>query len=270
MSRSNSAQQQRSNGFSFTKAVRRKQLIRLALAGPSGSGKTEGALALARAFAGPAGKIAVIDTEHDSALVYADRYDFDHLSLTPPYTTARYLEAFRAAVDAKYDVLVIDTISHQWVGTGGILARKDELDSRGREGGGDGASRNGFANWMPFTREHERFREAIMHAPIHVIATMRSKSDYVLEQDERGRQVPKKVGMAPIQREGFEYEFTTVLDLGMDHLATVTTTGKDRTRIFAGQMVDLLDVRVGARLREWAEAGDQQPSSSGGSLSLEP
>jgi len=237
----------------FTKASRQTAKLKLAVAGPSGSGKTLGALALAHALA-PTGKVALIDTENHSASLYGDKYSFDVLDLEPPYTSARYLEAMRAAIDAGYDVLIIDSLSHQWNGDGGILPRKEEMDKR--------PGSNSYTNWATFTKEHTSFVAAILHLPIHVIATLRAKQDYVLETNDKGKQQPKKVGLAPVQREGLEYEFTTVFDVQMDHRATVS---KDRTGLFSDELVNLVDSRTGKRLVAWlatAKPADAVPDKA--------
>lgn len=223
----------------FKKATRTAVKLKIGLQGPSGSGKTLGALALAKALAN-GGKIAVIDTENGSASLYADKWDFDVLELDPPYTSRRYQDAIRAAMDAGYAVVVIDSLTHQWAGEGGILARKETSDAR--------PGTNSFTNWAPFTKEHEQFKASILHAPVHVIATMRTKQEYALGENSKGKQVPKKMGMAPIQREGFEYEFSVAFELQMDHRATAS---KDRTGLFDGELVDLLDGSVGKRLLTW-------------------
>lgn len=229
--------------FAFKKATREAVKLKLAIAGPSGSGKTLGALSLAKGLAG-AGRIALIDTENGSASLYGDRYEFDVLNLAPPFTSKRYEQALSAAVEAGYDVIVIDSLSHQWNGEGGILARKEEMDKR--------PGSNSYTNWATFTKEHTAFLSTILHLPAHVIATLRSKQDYVLETNEKGKQQPKKIGMAPVQREGLEYEFSAVFDVQMDHRATAS---KDRTGLFEGELVDLLDAKVAKRLVAWLASG---------------
>lgn len=223
----------------FTPATRRAVKLKLAIQGPSGSGKTLGALALAHGLAA-GGKIAVIDTENGSASLYAERFAFDTLDLRPPYTSARYLEAITAAAEAGYAVVVIDSLSHEWVGEGSILSRKESDDAR------PGA--NSYTNWGKYTKEHEGFKAGILGAPIHVIATMRAKQDYILETNEKGKQQPRKIGLAPIQREGMEYEFTTVWEVQMTHHAT---TSKDRTGLFGEEAVDLCSPALPKRLLAW-------------------
>src|SRR5262245_42550212 len=113
--------------LAFKRAERKAIKIKIAVSGPSGAGKTLGALALAQ---GLGQRIALIDTENGSASTYSDRYAYDVLELDAPFTSARYRDAINAAIEAGYDVLVIDSLSHQWAGPGGILARKEEMDKR--------------------------------------------------------------------------------------------------------------------------------------------
>lgn len=214
--------------MTFVKAERKQHKPKLALTGPSGAGKTYSALLIA---SGMGNRIAVIDTENGSASLYANMdkgplkgLAFDVLELEPPYTIDKYVRAIEAAQAEKYDVLVIDSISHAWAGEGGLLSKKEALDQRGG---------NSYTNWAGITKEHEQFKARILNADIILICTMRSKQDYVLEVNEKGKSAPKKVGMAPIQRDGMEYEFTTVFDLAMDHNAVAS---KDRTSMFDGQV----------------------------------
>jgi superfamily II DNA or RNA helicase len=152
----------------FKKAERKKAKLKIAITGPSGSGKTYSALQLAT---GLGKKIALIDTENDSASLYADRFEFDTLNIEPPFTIKKYLEAMKAAQAGGYDVLVIDSLSHAWAGEGGILERKSAKDNQGG---------NSYTNWAQFTKEHEEFKSALLYADIHVIGNMRSKQDYVM------------------------------------------------------------------------------------------
>ena len=223
----------------FAPATRRAVKLKLAVEGPSGAGKTRGALALATGLA-QGGRVAVIDTENGSASLYADQVRFDALEIRPPYLTEKYQAAVQAAIAGGYAALVIDSISHQWDGDGGILQRKEETDARGG---------NHFSNWAPFTKEHNAFRALLLQAPIHVVATMRSKMAYSQETTEgkKGTSI-KKLGLQPIQRDGMEYEFTLAFDVQMDHRAAAS---KDRTGLFAEGLVDLLDPTVPAQLVEW-------------------
>jgi hypothetical protein len=232
--------------MTFKKAERKQAKLKIALTGPSGSGKSFSALLMASAIGK---RIAVIDTENGSASLYADiskgplsGIEFDVLNLEPPYTIQKYTEAIEAAEKAGYDVLVIDGISPAWAGEGGLLSKKEALDQRGG---------NSYTNWAGITKEHEIFKARLLNCDIHLICTMRSKQDYVLEVNEKGKSAPKKVGMAPIQRDGMEYEFTTVFDLAMDHNAVAS---KDRTSLFDGQIFKPT-AETGKRIMAWLMGG---------------
>jgi hypothetical protein len=224
------------------KAEKKRVKLKMGIEGPSGSGKTWSALALAKNL-WPGAKVCVIDTENSSSELYADEFEFDILPLSAPFHTDKYIAYINAAAKAGFDVAIVDSISHQWDGDGGILRRKEELDARGG---------NSFTNWAKFTPEHTRFKDAIVQAQIHIICTLRNKQEYILETNDKGKQIPKKVGTASIQRDGFEYEFSLNFKLQMDHKAEVT---KDRTGLFDGQLLNLADSSVSDRLRVWLESG---------------
>ena len=226
----------------FTKATRTKSKLRIALQGPSGSGKTYGALLIAK---GIGGKIAVIDTERESASLYTDIVDFDALSLDPPYSPERFLEAIKAAEKSGYDILVIDSITHEWSGSGGCLDI-NEATARAKYKG------NTWSAWSDTTPRHRAFLDAIVGSPLHVIATMRSKTE-TAQSTDGGKTKVVKLGTKAEQREGAEFEFTTVLDLVHDgYFATVS---KDRTRIFAGKDPKPITTETGVLLREWLDSG---------------
>jgi hypothetical protein len=227
--------------MAFARATRRRVHLKIGIMGPSGSGKTYGALQLAFGLAGPGGRVAVIDTENGSASLYAHLGAYDVMEVAAPFTVARYVAAIDEAASAGYDVLLIDSISHAWAGEGGLLNLKESLDARGG---------NTFANWAKVSPLHEQFKSALVKAPLHVIVTMRSKQDYVMQEDGKGKMVPVKVGLTPIQREGFEYELSLVFDLSMSHEAMVS---KDRTGLF-DSIVGRLSPEHGRRLREWLES----------------
>lgn len=225
------------------KAEKRQVKLKLGIQGPSGSGKTWGALALAKNL-WPEAKVMVLDTENESASLYADNFAFDTIPLDPPFESSRYEACIDYAVNNGYDVLIMDSVTHQWDGEGGILLRKNELDKR--------PGSNSYTNWNSFTPEHTQFVEKIKQAPIHVIATMRSKQDYALEQGNNGKSKPVKLGFAPIQREGFDYEFTLVFDVQMDHKAVAI---KNRTGLFGDKPLNLADEKVAKAIKGWLENG---------------
>jgi hypothetical protein len=225
------------------KASRSAMKIKVLLTGPSGSGKTMSSLLFAHGLV-PGGKILVIDTEDGSSNLYADHADlrgieYDVVEIKAPYLIAKYSKALELGRDQKYDVIIVDSISHAWAGEGGLLDKKQSLDSR--------PNTNSFTNWASVSKEHEHFKSLIIHSSSHIVATARSKQDYVVEQNDKGKSVPRKVGLAPIQREGIEYEFTTVFDIGMDHQFAVS---KDRTGLFDG-IIKKMDVSTGAQFSAW-------------------
>jgi len=201
----------------FKKAVRESAKLRLALTGPAGSGKTYSSLQIAK---GLGGKIAMIDTERGSGALYANICDYDVLRIDPPFEPKKFLEGIKAAEEAGYDVLIIDSLSHAWAGDGGILT----IHARTAK-----ATRNSFDAWREVTPLHNQLVDAILASSCHVLVTLRTKTGYEVIT-ENGKTKVSKVGLAPIQRECLEYEFTCVLDLSVEgHIATAS---KDRTGLF--------------------------------------
>ncbi len=196
----------------FQKATKKRAKLRLAIDGPSGAGKTYTALVAAKALGG---KIAVIDTERGSASLYSDKFDFDVAELNK-FSPQAYIDLIEGAEQAGYDVIVIDSLSHAWEGEGGALDMADAAKTR---------NQNSFTAWKDVTPLHRKLVDAMLQSKCHIIATMRSKTEYILEAVERnGRttQVPRKVGMAPVQRQGMEYEFTVVCDMDTDHNISIS------------------------------------------------
>lgn len=213
--------------------------------GPSGSGKTYGALLVASGLTDDFSKVAVIDTEHNSAALYAHLGAFNTLSLTAPFTPEKYIQATQICEKEGMDVIIIDSASHEWEGVGGIL------DIHGSMSG------NSFTAWSKVTPRHNAFVQTIMQSPCHIITTVRSKQEYVLV-DKNGRQVPEKVGMKGVQREGLDYEMTIMFELDVKHN---TTAPKDRTSLFAGKPEFRLSKGVGEQIRAWCAQGDPQKAN---------
>jgi len=225
----------------FKPATKDKIKLKLAITGVSGSGKTYSALILARGIAGPGGKIAIADTENGSSVLYSHLTKFDVATMHPPFTVSKYIAAIDSAANNGYDIIILDTISQEWSGEGGILEQKSEVDERGG---------NQFTNWRRFTADHNKFLSTMLHCPIHLIACIRSKQDYVMTPDDKGKLAPRKVGLAPVQREGIEYEFSAVFDVDMAHRAQVT---KDRTTLFGGRLFIITEA-IGEEIAIWANA----------------
>lgn len=232
----------------FIKAERKKAKLRLAITGTAGSGKTYGALLIAQ---GLGGKIAMIDTENGSGNLYADLCNYDIAPLTAPYDPRRYIETIHEAEKGGYSVIIIDSLSHEWNGIGGCLDIHSKLAESKYRG-------NGYAAWRDVTPLHQALVDCILASPCHIIATMRSKTEYLQGENDRGRTEIRKVGIAPVQREGLDYEFGTVFDLSDNHSAVAS---KDRTRLF-GDKVFTLSPKVGEALRNWLDIVPQ--SQKGG------
>lgn len=226
----------------FKKAEKSQQKLRLLLTGVSGSGKTYSSLLLAQGMG--AKKIGLIDTENESASLYADKFSFDTLQIAPPYTTDKYIKAIKLAESDGYDVIIVDSVSHQWAGEGGLLNKKEQMDAA--------SAKDKFANWAKITPEHEKFKNSILSCKSHIICTARSKQEYVVELNERGKSAPRKVGLAPVQRDGLEYEYTSVFDLSQNHFAIAT---KDRTSLFAHDLIFNPNEETGKLLIDWLNSG---------------
>lgn len=242
----------------FTKATRKKARLRLALTGPSGSGKTMAALMIAK---GLGGRVAVLDTEHGSASLYAEPIklagghvfeppEFDALELTAPYSPERYIEAIHAAERAGYDTLVIDSLTHEWSGSGGCLEINDNVAAAKFRG-------NSWSAWNETTPRHRAFVDAMLQSPMHIIGTGRSKTETAQTEGTNGRKQVVKLGMKTEQRDGIEYEFTVVLDL--IHAGHFANASKDRTGLFAGGEPAPVSEATGERLLAWLESGEALP-----------
>jgi len=194
----------------FTPATRKKIKLRLAISGPSGTGKTYTGLTIAKPF----GKIAVIDTENRSASRYAEEVaSFDVLEMAPPYHPDELIKALQVAHGQGYDVILVDSLSHFYFGPGGILDLVGQYAKKHRG--------NSHAAWGDVTPIYNRMVETLLRCPMHLICTMRAKADYLVTKDSDGKSVIEKVGMAPIMRDGLEYEFDVSLMLTRDHTAIV-------------------------------------------------
>jgi hypothetical protein len=231
--------------MALRQATRQKAKIRLAISGPTGSGKSYTALLIGNGLVGDWSKIAVIDTENNSADLYAHLGPFLVNPIEPPYSTEKYINAIKECVDAGMECVIIDSISHEWSGQGGVLQQVDNISASSN-------SNNKFTSgWKQMTPKHDEFMAAMLHANCHIIATMRSKQEYTLVEDGN-KKVPKKLGLAPVQREGVEYEFTLHLDMANNNFATAL---KDRTEIFKDGIPFKPTVETGVAIKEWCETG---------------
>jgi len=227
----------------FQKATKERSKLRMAIDGPSGSGKTFTALIFATALAN-GGRVAVVDTERGSASKYADMFEFDVLELSE-YAPERYIAGITAAEKAGYDVIVIDSLSHAWEGKGGILEMHDDATRRSR-------SKNSYIAWRDVTPKHRSLIDAMLQSPCHIIATMRTKTAYVQSKDSSGKTVIDKVGMAPIQRAGMEYEFDIVADMDLGHTMVI---GKSRCFSVTDDVVSKPTAEWFEKVRAWLTTG---------------
>lgn len=230
------------------KAERKQVKMRIGLSAPSGAGKTYSALLLAKGLAGSWDKIALIDTENGSGELYSHLGEYNVITLNEPFEPEKYIEAIKACEDAGINTIIIDSITHEWSGKGGCLDLHEQVTAKMR-------IPNSFTAWAQITPRHQAFIEAILQSNCHIITTVRTKTDYVLTE-RNGKQVPQKVGMAAVTRDGFEYELTLSLDLDINHLATAS---KDRTGLFVDKPSAMITEETGKKILDWCLSGKEEP-----------
>ncbi len=213
--------------------------LRLGISGASGFGKTYSALLLAYGMTKNWSKIALIDTENSSASLYSDLGDFNVLDLQAPYSPERYIEAIEVCEKAGMEVVIIDSVTHEWQGTGGCLQIHEQLGGR-------------FQDWAKVTPRHQLFIDKILQSTCHIITTTRRKIDYSLDVGSNGRTQVVKHGTKEITRDGFEYELTVNFELVNDqHLAKAS---KDRTGLFMNRPEFVITFKTGERLLKWCNS----------------
>lgn len=222
----------------FTRAERKRAKLRLAITGVSGSGKTYGALRIAT---GMGGRIVVIDTEHESSSLYANEFEFDSSNLDR-HTPQDYINAINAAVKAGYDTVIIDSLTHMWVW---CKAEADRIAAKS-------PSKNIWAAYSSVTPQYEALMNCIVQSDIHIITTIRSKSENVMMQ-VNGKSVIKKIGLKTEMKNEAEFEFTTVIDI--DHETNGATASKDRTHIFGKGENIPINEGIGELLMQWLMQG---------------
>lgn len=234
----------------FRPAQRKKAKLRLGISGPSGSGKTASSLLIAYGITGDWGRIGVIDTENGSGELYVGQTingvqigEYNVLPVESPYTPEKYIAGIKMAEESGIEVVILDSLSHAWAGEGGLLDQHGKIADSGKG--------NSWTAWRSVTPKHNALVEAMLNSKIHVIATMRAKTEHVQEKDEKGKTVIRKVGMSPIQRDGMEYEMTTFLDIDINHMANAS---KDRANLFATDAYFRPGPEIGQKLKAWLEA----------------
>jgi len=221
------------------KATRKQVKLRLNISAPSGAGKTYSALRMAKGLVSDWDKVAVIDTENGSASLYSHLGDFNTIDLTPPFTPEKYIEAINTCVNAGMEAIIIDSSTHEWA----CLIEENELLAQSKFRG------NTWSAWSQTTPRHDKFINAVLHCPVHVITCTRSKMETVMGDDKK----VKKVGMKDVQREGWEYELTISLNIDRDtHLAIPS---KDRTNLFEGKNPFLITEETGKEIANWCNSG---------------
>ena len=233
----------------FEKVVRKKAKLRMALTGVSGAGKTLSALYIAYGITGDWSKIALIDTEHERARLYANRSDLDtgeflYAPFEPPYSPMRYKEyVLQGALAVGSDgVVIVDSFTHAWNNEGGVLDIKEQIAKQ--------PGKNSYTAWHEAGIEQNNLVNTILAVDCHTIVTMRSKMDYAMQENEKGKLQPVKMGLAPVQREDTEYEFDIVLDIARNHIATAS---KDTT--FLDKFGQVITPELGKQLKEWLDNG---------------
>lgn len=233
----------------FEQVTRKKAKLRMALTGVSGGGKTLGALFIAYGMTGDWSKVALIDTEHERARFYADRSDlgtgsFLYAPFAPPYSPDRYKQLVQEAAGlvGPDGVVIVDSLSHAWNNEGGVLDIKEKIANQ--------QGKNSYTAWSEAGKYQNDLINTILAVDCHTIVTMRSKMEYVIQENDKGKMAPVKVGLAPIQREDTEYEFDIVLNIDRSHMATAS---KDTT--FLDKFGQVITPELGVQLKNWLSDG---------------
>lgn len=227
------------------KATRKQVKLRLGLSSVSGGGKTMSALLLAYGMTEDWTKVAVIDTENGSASLYSHLGDFNTIDLTAPFTPERYIQAIKTCEDAGMEVIILDSITHEWDGKGGIIEISNSMTG------------NSFTNWAKITPRHDAFINTMLQSKCHIISSVRRKQDYEMTKGSDGKLKVEKVGLKEITREGFEYELTLNFNLEINHMATAS---KDRTGLFMDEPGFIITSDTGRKLMEWCNDGEKEPA----------
>lgn len=224
--------------MSLIKKAKRSNIpLKLGIRGASGSGKTYSSILLAKGLMGGSLEhVCLLDTENESGNLYEELGDYSVMPFAPPFHPQRYVKAIDHIIDEGFKCIIIDSTSHEWMGPGGCL------DIHSKIGG------NSYTAWNKVTPMHDEFIHKILQSPVHVICNMRAKEDYVLTENTKGKMVPEKMGVKPLQRDGFEYELTCNFSVNSEHLATMS---KDRTNLFNDGIPFTISEDIGKMIREW-------------------
>lgn len=235
----------------FKKAERRRTYLKIGISGVSGGGKTYSSLLMARGLCNSWEEVGIICTENGSANLYAHLGDYNVLELEPPFTPNKYINGILAAEEAGIKCLVIDSATHAWAGQGGLLEQHSKATASKHKG-------NSYTAWREITPKHNELVDAMLQSKVHLITTMRSKQQHVVNT-ENGKTTVTKLGLAPVQRDGMEYEFTIMFDISSDH---VVNASKDRTGLFDGQYFTP-SIETGKTMLEWLNSGAEMKENKG-------
>lgn len=223
------------------KATRKQVKLRLGMSAVAGGGKTMSALLLAYGMTNDWSKIAVIDTENGSASLYSHLGDFNTIDLIAPFSPERYIECIKACEDGGMEVIIVDSITHEWDGKGGILDISNSMTG------------NSFTNWAKLTPRHDAFINSLLQSKCHIISCVRRKQDYEMTKGSDGKLKVEKAGLKEITREGFEYELTLNFNIDINHHATAS---KDRTGLFMDKPEFIITPETGKMLVDWCNSGE--------------
>lgn len=238
--------------FQVKKAVREKVYTKIALMSPSGGGKTYSALRLATGMKKKLEsinkkpvKILFANTESSRGRYYANEFDYDIIDLVEPFIPEQFVEAIDFAIESGYDILIMDSTSHEWEGKGGCLELHQKAGGK-------------YQDWKFVTPRHDAFINKLATSPIHIIATMRGKDQYEMEKDSSGKTSVKKLGVGAKQRDGFEFEFTCTFTI--DNKSHTAEAQKDNTHIFENDSAVMLTEKHGEKIIKWANESDVEPT----------
>ena len=224
------------NKMNLQKAKKQQVKLRIGISSPSGFGKTYSSLLLAYGITNDWSKIAMIDTENGSGSLYSGLGEYNILNLEAPYTPERYIEAMKVCENASMEVIVVDSLSHEWSGKGGCLQIHEQLGGR-------------FQDWSRVSPRHQAFIDAIQQSKCHVITTVRKKIDYSMDRDSNGRTKVVKLGLKDVTREGLDYEWTLSFEIiNKNHLVVAS---KDRTGLFVNSPEFKISSNTGKKIKAW-------------------
>lgn len=223
------------------KAERGQSKLRIGLSSPSGAGKTYSSLLLAKGLVGDWNKIGMIDSENGRGDIYSDLGTYNIVTLKAPFSPEKYIEAIRAFETFGVEVIIIDSMSHEWEGEGGCLQLNEKLAIAKYKG-------NTWSAWSETGERHQKLLNAIVSSECHVITTVRNKIDTVMVDGK-----VKKVGIKEITREGFEFELTVNFNIDRDSHTVIAS--KDNTRLFEGKDPFVITEDTGKELKDWVSSG---------------